>query len=157
MIEPLRKYATFSGRARRAEFWWFTLFSWVVGIAAGFIDRTTDAPVLRGLLGLAFMLPSLAVGVRRLHDGGRSGWWLVLPVLSLVAFIVITVVISIDASGAAENWFIALGLFTMIASLAFLGLLVLLLVWFVQRGTDGSNRFGEDPLNPAGDFAEVFS
>ena len=66
----LGKYATFSGRASRPEFWWFTLFQLLVGLATSMLSETAYA-----LAGLALLLPALAVGTRRLHDIGRSGWW----------------------------------------------------------------------------------
>lgn len=66
----LGKYATFSGRASRPEFWWFTLFQILVGLASSMLSETAYT-----LAGLAMVLPALAVGARRLHDIGRSGWW----------------------------------------------------------------------------------
>ena len=64
------KYATFSGRASRPEFWWFFLFQILVSIAASMLGD-----VVAGLVSLAVLLPALAVGARRLHDIGKSGWW----------------------------------------------------------------------------------
>ena len=64
------KYATFTGRASRPEFWWFFLFQILVSIAASMVGE-----VLNGLAGLIMLLPALAVGTRRLHDIGKSGWW----------------------------------------------------------------------------------
>ena len=66
----LGKYATFSGRASRSEFWWFTLFQLLLGLATAMLGETVNA-----LISLALLLPALAVGTRRLHDIGRSGWW----------------------------------------------------------------------------------
>ena len=66
----LSKYATFSGRASRPEFWWFFLFQILVSIAASMLGD-----VVGGLVSLALLLPALAVGTRRLHDIGKSGWW----------------------------------------------------------------------------------
>ncbi|HVM22463.1 MAG TPA: DUF805 domain-containing protein [Sphingomicrobium sp.] len=81
---PLQKYADFSGRAPRAEYWWFALAVVVAYIVAGIIEgivgiNTMLAGVygpLTALLALALLVPSLAVGVRRLHDTNRSAWWL---------------------------------------------------------------------------------
>ena len=64
------KYATFSGRASRPEFWWFFLFQILVSIAASMLGD-----VVAGLVSLAVLLPALSVGARRLHDIGKSGWW----------------------------------------------------------------------------------
>jgi len=66
----LKQYATFSGRAARSEFWWFFLFQVLVLIGTGVVSD-----LLYALASLALLLPSLAVGARRLHDIGRSGWW----------------------------------------------------------------------------------
>ncbi len=81
----LEKYATFSGRARRSELWWFALFNLVVSLVLSFVDGIlfgwAGASILSGLFSLAVLIPSIAVGARRLHDIGRSGWW------QLVAFI----------------------------------------------------------------------
>ena len=66
----LTKYVTFSGRASRPEFWWFFLFQLVVSLVLSMVSET-----LSGLAALLLLLPSLAVGARRLHDIGRTGWW----------------------------------------------------------------------------------
>jgi uncharacterized membrane protein YhaH (DUF805 family) len=119
------KYATFSGRARRAEFWWFALFAAVVNLVLSILGaalggatpdpvtgETSGAGLAVGILalvvGLALVLPTLAVTVRRLHDTDRSGWW----------------------------WFIGL--------VPFVGAIVLL-VFELLPGTPGPNRFGPDP------------
>ena len=78
-LQPLKKYATFQGRARRKEYWFFVLASYVLTVVAMFIH-----PALYGLLSLGFLLPSIAAGVRRMHDTDRSGWWLLLPIANLV-------------------------------------------------------------------------
>jgi uncharacterized membrane protein YhaH (DUF805 family) len=83
----LTKYADFSGRASRPEFWWFVLFVLLVTLAL-----TTIIPVLGNVFGLAMLLPQLAVGARRLHDTGRSGWWqllLLVPVAGLIGLIIL--------------------------------------------------------------------
>ncbi len=126
----LSKYATFEGRARRAEFWWFLLFGWLISIAAGFLDwmlfgRAIMGPdmmdsgmtmmvwrsPIQNLVGLALILPGLAVAVRRLHDTDRSGWWWWLCLIPLIGVII-------------------------------------LIVWYATRGTQGPNRFGPDPIGP---------
>lgn len=80
----LSNYATFTGRAGRPEFWWFFLFQILVTMAAGmFGDK------LSGLVGIALVLPSLAVGARRLHDIGKSGWWQLLMITGLGFFVLV--------------------------------------------------------------------
>lgn len=86
----LSKYATFTGRAARPEFWWFALFSFIVHLVASFIDQLIFGhQILDGLTSLALLLPSLAVGVRRLHDTGKSGWWLLLLLIPIIGWLVL--------------------------------------------------------------------
>ena len=77
------KYATFEGRASRSEYWWFFLFNFLVSLGCGMISDT-----LSGLFSLAVLLPSLAVGVRRLHDIDMSGWFLLVWLIPVVGWIV---------------------------------------------------------------------
>ena len=79
----LGQYAGFSGRAVRSEFWWFFLFQILVVIVASFLGSTISS-----LVSLALLLPALAVGTRRLHDIGRSGWWQLLS-LTGIGFLVL--------------------------------------------------------------------
>ena len=79
----LGQYATFSGRAKRSEFWWFFLFQVLVMVATGMLGD-----VINGLASLALLLPALAVGTRRLHDIGRTGWWQLL-LLTGIGFLVL--------------------------------------------------------------------
>lgn len=97
----LRKYAELSGRAGRSEFWWFFLFTFLVSFAAALLDAILgldfdsgvweSSGVFQVLTSLALFLPGLAVNVRRLHDIGRSGWWVLIvlvPCLGLVVMLV---------------------------------------------------------------------
>ena len=79
-LEVLKKYAVFDGRAQRAEYWYFVLFSIIISIVLGFIDfsigtfdEKAGVGLLSGIYALAVFIPSIAVGVRRLHDTNRSG------------------------------------------------------------------------------------
>ena len=80
----LRKYVDFSGRAVRSEFWWFALFQLIVMVVASMLGDTVYAVVA-----LALVLPSLAVGARRLHDIGKSGWFLLLHLLPIIGILVL--------------------------------------------------------------------
>ncbi len=97
-LDVLKKYAVFSGRARRKEYWMFMLFNFLIGVVLSFIDGATgslDAESGMGLLGgiysLAVLLPALAVTVRRLHDTNRTGWWVLIGLIPVVGFIVLLV------------------------------------------------------------------
>jgi uncharacterized membrane protein YhaH (DUF805 family) len=108
----LGNYATFAGRARRSEFWFFALFTILCNIVASILDGALFGIQGGGPLGvivsLGLFLPGLAAGARRLHDGGRSGWWLLIGLLPILGWIV-------------------------------------LLIFYLNRGEDGPNRFGGDP------------
>lgn len=113
-----RKYATFHGRATRAEFWWFLLFCVLVSIAVDFIDcggfgrcgdgatwheGLSNAGVLGVLWSLATVLPSLAVGARRLHDIGYSGWWQLLS-LTIIGIIPLLVMFCIPTRAQGKKY-----------------------------------------------------
>ena len=89
------KYATFQGRAPRAEYWWFILFIALGHIAililASLFDSAAASGTLYGLFTLGTLLPTLAVTVRRLHDTDRSGWWLLMELVPLVGVILVLV------------------------------------------------------------------
>lgn len=114
-LAVLKKYAVFSGRARRSEYWFFVLFNVIIGFVLGFIDGIfglgnpeAGVGVLGTIYSLAVLIPSIAVGVRRLHDTDRSGWWLLIGLIPLIGAIV-------------------------------------LIVFFVMDSTPGDNRFGPNP------------
>lgn len=121
MVEPLKKYASLSGRASRSEYWWYALFIGLVSIVLAAADvfivgidtvGTYGAGPLTGLFALAIFLPSIGVSFRRLHDLDRSAWWVLIGLLPIIGSLV-------------------------------------LLFWYVQRGTVGDNRFGSDPIGGA--------
>lgn len=80
------KYAAFNGRASRSEYWWWFLFTFLASAASGIVSETLSA-----LFSLGVLLPSLAVGARRLHDTDRSGWFLLLWFIPIVGWIVLIV------------------------------------------------------------------
>ena len=93
----LSKYVDFSGRARRSEYWYFVLFNLIVNIVTTLLDNVlgTDFEGSGGILstvaGLALFLPGLAVGVRRLHDTDRSGWWILIGLIPIIGWILLIV------------------------------------------------------------------
>jgi uncharacterized membrane protein YhaH (DUF805 family) len=87
-LEALKKYAVFEGRARRKEYWIFTLFNVIivfllVFVAVLFLGQEAGS-IVNFLYSLAVLIPSIAVGVRRMHDTDHSGWWILLPIVNLV-------------------------------------------------------------------------
>ena len=83
-IKVLQNYATFNGRARRSEYWYFVLFNTIISFVIGFIGGLTDILILGNIYSLAVLVPSIAVGVRRMHDVGKSGWFLLIPIYNLI-------------------------------------------------------------------------
>lgn len=155
------KYANFSGRAPRSEYWWWFLFviliSICIWVAAGILFAATKgiaiAGLMVGLLYLGLLLPNISVSVRRLHDLNRSGWWLGLSFF--LSFLVLGMAIPIGiralenhtnglppAYGVPPAAFIVSRVLELIHTLYGL----LLFIWFCMGGTRGANRFGDDPL-----------
>lgn len=104
----LKNYVNFSGRARRKEYWFFTLFCMLIGIAFGILKGLAgDAAVIISLINLlvsiALILPGIAVTVRRLHDTGRSGWWYLL-VFTIVGIIPLIIWFCANTDPKANKW-----------------------------------------------------
>jgi uncharacterized membrane protein YhaH (DUF805 family) len=83
-IGVFKKYATFSGRARRSEYWYFVLFNTIISFAMLFIDGALGTAALNPLYSLVALVPSIAVAVRRMHDVGKSGWFILIPIYNLI-------------------------------------------------------------------------
>ncbi|MEO7236923.1 MAG: DUF805 domain-containing protein [Lapillicoccus sp.] len=96
------QYVGFSGRARRSEFWYFYLFTIILSVIASVLQRLlsdSSSGFITGIAALAIILPSLAVGVRRLHDTSRSGWWLLIGLIPIIGTIVLIVFYVQDSHG----------------------------------------------------------
>lgn len=83
VITCLKKYVDFDGRASKAEFWWFFLFQIIVIVVLSML-----LSLLGSLASLALLLPALGVGVRRLHDIGKSGWWILIGLIPLIGWLI---------------------------------------------------------------------
>ena len=87
-LEVLKKYVDFDGRARRKEYWMFVLINTIISLVLMFLVAKTGGAktgsVVLNLYQLAVLLPSIAVGVRRMHDTDHSGWWILCPLVNLV-------------------------------------------------------------------------
>lgn len=97
-----KKYADFTGRARRKEFWMFVLFYFIFSIVLGIIDGIIGVQLLGLLFSLGSLIPSLAIGARRLHDTGRSGWWQLLYLIPLIGLIIMIVFLVQDSQADNE-------------------------------------------------------
>jgi uncharacterized membrane protein YhaH (DUF805 family) len=83
-IKVLKSYAIYTGRARRAEYWYFVLFNVIINFIIGFIAGLIGAPIISTIIALLFIIPGIAVAVRRMHDVGKSGWYALIPIYNLI-------------------------------------------------------------------------
>jgi uncharacterized membrane protein YhaH (DUF805 family) len=140
----VEKYADFTGRASRPEYWWYVLALVVAFIVVRIVEGIVGVShmiflsygPLSALLWLATIVPSLAVGARRLHDTDRSGWWLLICVVPY-ALMALTGVLAVMGGGLLMFF----GMMGLIGVVALIGALVLL-YFMVLPGTPGQNRFG---------------
>lgn len=106
-IEVLKKYAVFNGRARRKEYWMFTLVNVLIMLGFNFLSFALDSTFIQ-ILGIVYLLavlvPSLAVYVRRLHDTNHSAWWILLGLIPIVGTIILLIFLVTD-SQAGDNRF----------------------------------------------------
>ncbi|MEL7059743.1 MAG: DUF805 domain-containing protein [Acidobacteriota bacterium] len=107
-LEVLKNYAQFEGRARRKEYWMFILIHIIIAIALSIVDQAaglmvaSGTGVLSALYSVGVLVPSLAVAVRRLHDTGRSGWWLLLGLIPCLGALVLIFFLAQDGEAGAN-------------------------------------------------------
>lgn len=157
----LSRFATFSGRASRPEYWWFVLFVALGVVTLSILDSVVfgtspdSTKVFAPLWQLALFIPLLAAGRRRLHDTGRPGWWLLIPMLVSLAFMLLLFA-GIFAFGSAERAgadpealrgpAALLGVTGLtIAGVVQLVLAVLMVWWLTRPGNDMDNAYGRPP------------
>lgn len=150
------KYATFSGRARRSEFWYFFLFNFLVSLVLSLIPFLS---ILSSLWALAVLIPTLAVTVRRFHDIGKSGWtflYFLIPGLLYVGYLmyfIFTVAFPYIKDGSLDTELMTELLSNNVTSLVIIGVLGLIaiitwIVWIVLMARDsqpGENKWGPNP------------
>ncbi|MBS2967586.1 DUF805 domain-containing protein [Metabacillus sp. KIGAM252] len=91
-LKVVKNYVNFQGRARRKEYWMFTLFSALISLVLSIVELIAGLPsILTGLYSLALLLPGLGVFIRRMHDTGRTGWWILIGLVPVVGAIVLLV------------------------------------------------------------------
>ncbi|WP_418983720.1 DUF805 domain-containing protein [Alistipes sp.] len=148
-VKCIKNYVNFKGRARRAEYWYFVLFSAIFMLVATLLDALVGSTrhIFYGLLGLFLILPSLAVQVRRLHDTNRSGMRLLWMLLAYVLWIVLLFVFGLGAfiSGGGASTSTIFLLLLGVGGVGFLVWGILFLVWYCTAGTEGENKYGPDP------------
>ena len=132
-LDVLKKYAVFSGRARRAEYWFFALFNLIVSLILSAVDTAVGLEIGLSLVySLAVILPSLAVTVRRLHDTGRSGWWLL---AMLGGHVIMLLGVALDMKAV------------ILAGVVIAAVVAIIVVVFMfLSGTAGENKYGPNPV-----------
>lgn len=153
-VPILEKYADFSGRASRPELWWYILGLVVAFIIVGIVESILGIHrMLAGMYGplttllwLATIVPSIAVGVRRLHDTNRPGWWVLLPLVP-ECFTVVAVLMTAGAVAAGAGMAAGIGGLALTGLLGIITLVgaIVLIVFYVMPGTPGPNRYGPNP------------
>jgi uncharacterized membrane protein YhaH (DUF805 family) len=108
-LKVIKNYVGFTGRARRKEYWMFCLFYIIIGIAIAVVESvmglsTAFGGPISSLYSLALFLPSLGVAVRRLHDTGRSGWWILINIVPILGWLVFLYFMVQDSQSGANKW-----------------------------------------------------
>ena len=100
-------YANFKGRARRHEYWMFAFINLMIAVLLSIIDAVVFGPgnfMLSSLYMLVVLIPGIAVAVRRLHDTGRSGWWMLLALIPVIGVVALIVMMCIDSTPAPNRY-----------------------------------------------------
>lgn len=149
---PFQKYADFTGRAPRAEFWWFVLaviVALIVGTVVDSILGLGHVFLMYGpltlLIALATLVPNIAVQVRRLHDRNQPGWWLLGFYGPYVLMLILMPSLRGGTPAAPTAISAILGLIVLVVA-------IVLLVFYCLAGTPGPNRYGPDPYGGSGDI-----
>ena len=101
----LENYANFDGRARRAEFWWYFLANLIISVVFNILAAIASFFIIFSFIyGLAVLIPGIAVGIRRLHDTDKSGWWLLIGLIPLVGAIVLIVFFATEGTRQSNQW-----------------------------------------------------
>ena len=103
-LKALKNYVGFGGRARRKEYWMFFLFNFIIAVALTGVDVVSGLGVLGPVYMLGVFLPGLAVGFRRLHDTGKSGWWILVGVIPLIGALALLYFMVIDGDTGDNHY-----------------------------------------------------
>ena len=154
----LSQYFGFSGRARRSEYWYWILATFLVAVVIAIIElalgiSNEGSGPISTIFSLATFFPGLAVTFRRLHDTGRSGWWVGAFYLAIIFFVIVAVAMVLGGSVSESNTsaLAGLGMFSIIFIIGILVYCVVLLVFLCQDSVTGPNKYGPNPKN-AGNY-----
>jgi uncharacterized membrane protein YhaH (DUF805 family) len=139
------KYATFSGRARRSEYWYFALFNFLIGLVLAIIGKILPfLAILSSLYGLAILIPGIAISVRRLHDIGKSGWTMLIYLIPAIIYgVLLSIMLIKHFEGEEPNLtlYIIFGIITFITFV----LAIVFIVWMCRDSQPGENKWGPNP------------
>lgn len=140
IVTCFSKYADFSGRARRSEYWFWVLFNLIVGFVANMISSLLGSLTLCLIVIVALLIPSISVTVRRLHDIGKSGWYYLLLVVPIVLmfYLLFTYLFIYDASSSI---FYIIGLLEITSFI----LAIIFIIWLAKDSQPGMNKYGPNP------------
>lgn len=144
IVTCFSKYADFSGRARRSEYWFWVLFNLIVSFAVNIFSSMLGSSTLSLIVVVALLIPSISVTVRRLHDIGKSGWYYLLLVVPIVLmfFLLFTYLFTFDIHyGGSSSILYIMGLLE-IASLI---LAIIFIIWLAKDSQPGMNKYGPNP------------
>jgi len=97
-LDALKRYADFTGRARRKEYWMFILIYMIINIVLAVLGLD----IISALVALGLLVPSISIAARRLHDTGRSGWWQLIALIPVIGFIILIVFLAQDSHEAND-------------------------------------------------------
>lgn len=103
-LDVFKKYAEFKGRANRPQFWYFVLFNTIISLILLILDGAAGTDILQSIYGLILLVPSLAVTARRLHDIGKSGWWILVWLLPLVGWVWLIILLATPSQSGSNQY-----------------------------------------------------
>ena len=97
-------FLDWQGRARRSEFWYFALYNFIVGVVLGIFGWVVGTQIFSDIYGIAVLIPGICVGIRRMHDIGKSGWWILITLIPLIGWIWYIILCCQDSQPGTNQW-----------------------------------------------------